>query len=117
MLSFRTLLLSSMKTYYRNPQVIFFSLFFPVVFMGLFGLFNFGGGASVEVGVVDQAHNRASTQFIARLQGIKAAHLHQGSLDAEKAALVAGHRDAIAVLPDSLGAPGAAPIAALDRPR
>src|SRR5437588_3117769 len=95
---------SSLKAYFRNRGAIFFSLLVPLMIMGIFGLINFGGGtSSVNIGVVDQAHNQVSNTIISNLQGIKAVKLHLGSLDAEKQQLQQGNRDLVAVLPASIG--------------
>jgi ABC-2 type transport system permease protein len=72
--------------------------------MGIFGLINFGNSTpSVNIGVVDQAHNQVSDTIISNLRGIKAVKLHLGSLDAEKRELTQGNRDLVAVLPASIG--------------
>src|SRR5436305_12738841 len=72
--------------------------------MGIFGLINFGNNTpSVNIGLVDQAHNQVSNTIISNLQGIKAVKLHLGRLDAEKRELTQGNRDLVAILPASIG--------------
>jgi len=91
---------SSLKAYFRNRGAIFFSLLVPLMIMGIFGLINFGNSTpSVNIGVVDQAHNQVSDTIISNLRGIRAVKLHLGSLDAEKRELTQGNRDLVAVLP------------------
>ncbi|HEY8738612.1 MAG TPA: ABC transporter permease [Candidatus Dormibacteraeota bacterium] len=95
---------SSLKAYFRNRGAIFFSLLVPLMIMGIFGLINFGNSTpSVNIGVVDQAHNQVSNTILANLRGIKAVKLHTGDLAAEKHALTQGNRDLVAVLPASIG--------------
>src|ERR1700675_4745000 len=95
---------SSLKAYFRNRGAIFFSLLVPLMIMGIFGLINFGSGTpSVNIGVVDQAHNPVSSTIISSLKGIKAVKLHTGGLDSEKHELQQGNRDLVAVLPASIG--------------
>src|SRR5213080_1402707 len=95
---------SSLKAYFRNRGAIFFSLLVPLLIMGIFGLINFGNNTpSVNIGVVDQAHNQVSNTIISNLQGIKAVKLHLGGLDAEKRELTQGNRDLVAILPASIG--------------
>jgi ABC-2 type transport system permease protein len=101
--AFGTLLLMSLKAYYRNRQAIFFSLVFPLLIMVIFGLLNLGGSTSVHVGVVDKAHNQASQRVVDGLKQVSAVKLEQGSEDAEVAALNRGDRDLVAVLPADLG--------------
>jgi len=95
---------SSLKAYFRNRGAIFFSLLVPLMIMGIFGLINFGNSTpSVNIGVVDQAHNQVSGRIISSLQGIKAVKLHTGALDSERHELQQGNRDLVAVLPASIG--------------
>src|SRR5207245_7744760 len=95
---------SSLKAYFRNRGAIFFSLLVPLMIMGIFGLINFGNSTpSVNIGVVDQAHNQVSGRIISSLQGITAVKLHTGALDSERRELQQGNRDLVAVLPASIG--------------
>ena len=101
---FWMLTFSSMKAYFRNFSALFFTFLIPLVILGIFGLINFGNNtATVNVGVVDQAHNQVSSTIITSLKGIKAVKLHTGSLDSEKRELQKGSRDLVAVLPSSIG--------------
>jgi ABC-2 type transport system permease protein len=112
---FLVLLSTSLKAYYRNRQAIFFGFIFPLVFMGIFGLLNFGGAGKLDIGIADQANNPQSQAFIKVIEGIKSVTVHTGSEGAEKSALQLGHRDAVAVLPPEFGAavqpgPPSAPV-------
>jgi len=97
------LTMTAFKMYLRNRQVIFFNLFFPVMIVVIFGLINGNGNVAVNIGVVDQAHNPVSQLVISRLSQIKAVKLHTGTLGSERAALERGDRDAVVVLPATLG--------------
>jgi ABC-2 type transport system permease protein len=101
--AFPTMLVASIKAYYRNPQAMFFSVIFPLVIMVIFGLLNLGGTTKVDVGVVDLAKSATSTRFVDSLKKIEAVNLHQGSQDAEVAALDKGDRDLVVVLPADMG--------------
>ena len=100
---FSVLTVTALKMYVRNRQVIFFNLFFPVMIVVIFGLINGNGNVAVHLGVVDQAHNQVSQLVISQLQQVKAVKLKTGSLPDEQAALQRGDRDAVVVLPASLG--------------
>jgi ABC-2 type transport system permease protein len=96
---------SALKAYFRNRGAIFFSLLVPLMIMVIFGLINFGNSTpTVNIGVVDQAHNQASSTLLSNLWSIKAVKLHTGSLASEKHELEQGNRDLVAVLPASIGA-------------
>lgn len=97
------LTITAFKMYVRNRQVIFFNLFFPVMIVVIFGLINGNGNVSVNIGVVDQAHNQVSQIVLDRLGQFKAVKLHTGNLDSERAALERGDRDVVVVLPATLG--------------
>jgi ABC-2 type transport system permease protein len=94
---------SSIKGYVRNWQAMFFALLVPLMILGIFGLLNFGGTVTLDIGVVDQANNQASQALMDNLRQVKAVKLHTGSLAAERAALEQGDRQLVAVLPSSLG--------------
>ena len=100
---FPTLLSISLKSYVRNRQAIFFGFFFPLVFMGIFGLLNFGGGGKLDIGVVDQAQNSLSQSYVKAIGGVKNVNLHTGTESAEKAQLQGGHRDLVLVIPPEFG--------------
>jgi ABC-2 type transport system permease protein len=101
--AFPTLLVTSIKAYYRNRSAIFFSLLVPLMLMIGFGLLNLGGGNTSErVGVVDQAHNAASKQIVDNLKKMPVLKLSFGTQAAETAALKKGERAIVVVLPAEL---------------
>ena len=59
----RTLL----RIFSRDRQAIFFTLFFPITFMAIFGLASSGDEEPIEVGIVDGAGNDFSARFIETL--------------------------------------------------
>src|SRR5256714_7998094 len=95
---------SSLKAYFRNRGAIFFSLLVPLMIMGIFGLINFGNSTpSVNIGVVDQAHNDVSSRIISSLQGIKAVKRHTAAPVTERHELHQGNRHLVAVLLATIG--------------
>jgi ABC-2 type transport system permease protein len=60
----RTLL----KIFSRDRQAIFFTLFFPITFMAIFGLSSTGEEDPIEIGIVDNATNAFSARFIEKLE-------------------------------------------------
>ena len=60
----RTLL----KIFSRDRQAIFFTLFFPITFMAIFGFINTGEEEPLELGIVDHSMNAFSARFIATLE-------------------------------------------------
>ena len=60
----RTLL----KIFSRDRQAIFFTLFFPITFMVIFGIASRGGDDPIEIGIDDEANNAFSARFIESLE-------------------------------------------------
>jgi ABC-2 type transport system permease protein len=56
-----------LRIFSRDRQAIFFSLFFPVIFMSVFGLVGSGDDDPMPIGIVDMAGNALSADFIATL--------------------------------------------------
>ena len=57
------------RTYFRNPVALFFSLFFPIILIALFGLiFSASGSGPVTIQVLNLDHNSpVSEQFLSAL--------------------------------------------------
>jgi ABC-2 type transport system permease protein len=87
------------RAFVRDFTGLFFSLFLPLGFMLIFGALNFGAATAVDVGIVDQAQNPASFSFVDALDQVDAFDITKGTLDEERAALEAGDRDMVVVLP------------------
>lgn len=58
-----------LKIFSRDRQAIFFTLFFPITFMVIFGIASGGGEDPIEIGIVDNASNTFSERFIDTLEG------------------------------------------------
>ena len=93
-----TLLL--LRAYARDRTALFFGFLFPLLFMVLFGVLNFGGSVSVDLAVVDEAKNEQSASFISTLKQIDTLKITTtGDRDAEIAKLTANDRDLVLVIP------------------
>ena len=88
-----------LRAYARDRTALFFGFFFPLLFMVLFGVLNFGGSVRVDLAVVDEAKNEQSASFISTLQKIETLRITTGARDAELAKLSAGDRDLVLVIP------------------
>lgn len=93
----------SIKMWSRDRAAMFWTFFLPLVIMVIFGLLNFGELGRVDVGIVDQAENEASKNFIQGLSKIDALKISTGESESERAALADGKRDLVIVLPPGLG--------------
>lgn len=92
----RTLL----KIFSRDRQAIFFTLFFPITFMVIFGIASSGGEDPIEIGIVDNADNGFSERFIETLQGKTLFHVNVGTEEDFRAQVIDGDLALALVLPE-----------------
>jgi len=88
-----------LRAYRRDRVALFFGFFFPLIFMGLFGILNFGSFGSVNLGIVDNANNADSQAFRAGLAKIQTLKITNGADAEQQAALQKGDRDLVVVIP------------------
>ncbi len=93
------LFVASILMFVRNRAAVFFSLFLPLIIMLIFGVLNFEGATTIQLGVVDEAQNDASRQLADRLRGVSYLELSSGTRDAEVASLEARDVDFALVIP------------------
>lgn len=107
MKSISKLFFCDLKTYLRDKQALFWTIFFPVMFVFLFGLFNFEKMGTSHVAVIDEAKSDESSKFIEELKEIKIFKIHQDEEDIIKAkeSLEKGDLDFILVIPESFKKP------------
>ncbi len=89
-----------LRAYARDRTALFFGFLFPLLFMALFGVLNFGGSVRVDLAVVDEAKNEQSASFIDALQKIDTLRVTTtGERDAEIVKLTGGDRDLVLIIP------------------
>jgi ABC-2 type transport system permease protein len=93
------LFVASAKMFVRNRAAVFFSLFLPLIIMLIFGVLNFEGATELDVGIVDEADNEASSALTARLAEYDYLVISEGERDTELAALEEGDRGYVIVIP------------------
>jgi ABC-2 type transport system permease protein len=96
---FWALFVASVLMFVRNRAAVFFSLFLPLIIMLIFGVLNFDAPTKVRVGVVDEAHNEASTRLADGLAAFEYLELSSGSRAANLAELEAGDLGFVLVIP------------------
>ena len=103
----RTLLgltVANVKSLVRDRAALFWTIFFPIMFVFLFGwIFGGTGDARISVGYVDLDGSPASAGLHQAFAGVQLLTLQDGSLDAEKAAMQHGDVSAVIVVPKGLG--------------
>ncbi|HEX2141422.1 MAG TPA: ABC transporter permease [Candidatus Limnocylindria bacterium] len=100
---FWVLFVASVKMFVRNRVALFFSLFLPMVIMLIFGVLNFGGSASISMGLVDEAQTDASTALASAVEDVETLEVADGGRDALLTALEEGDLDMVVVIPEGWG--------------
>lgn len=85
----------------RDRQFIFFSLFFPIIFMTVFGFINRGGQEAVRIGIVNESSNEIAIDFIHQISSNPLFAVTEGAEPELRDALIAGDQTLVLVLPSS----------------
>ena len=96
---FWALFVASVLMFVRNRAAVFFSLFLPLIIMLIFGVLNFEGTTTIQLGIVDEAHNAASAKLINGLGAFDYLEPTSGSREAQLAELADGNLDFVLVIP------------------
>ncbi|MGD0861735.1 MAG: ABC transporter permease [Candidatus Limnocylindrales bacterium] len=103
------LTVANVRSLIRDRAALFWTFFFPVMFVFLFGwIFGGSGGSKIAIGFVDQDHTVVSTGLQQAFSRVTLLTIQTGSLEAEKAAMQHGDISAIVVVPSGTGAAVAA---------
>ncbi len=103
------LTVANVKSLVRDRAALFWTIFFPVMFVFLFGwIFGGSGSSKISVGFVDQDGTAASAGVKQAFVEVTLLNLKVGSLDDEKAAMQHGDVSAVIVIPKGLQAAVAA---------
>ena len=65
------LFIANVKMTYRNRQALFWALAFPLIFLVIFGLFNFDQPPSAGLTIVDHAEDEVSQGLIREFEQIE----------------------------------------------
>ena len=96
------------KIFLRDRQSIFFSLFFPVVFMSIFAFIRGGGAEPIPLGVVNQSDGAAAARLVELLREDLAFTVISGAEDELRGQLIAGEQMLVLVLPPDFDRPAGA---------
>lgn len=96
------------KIFLRDRQSIFFSLFFPVIFMTVFGFVNDGEQEPINTGLVDLSNTQVAADFIAELQADPRFIVTRADEATLREQLVAGDQTLVLVLPEDFEVSAAA---------
>jgi ABC-2 type transport system permease protein len=103
------LTVANIRSLVRDRAALFWTFFFPVMFVFLFGwIFGGSGDSKVTIGFVDQDNTPVSMGFQQAFSQVNLLTIQTGSLEAEEAAMQHGDISAIVVVPSGTGAAVAA---------
>lgn len=86
------------KMFFREREAVFWTFFFPIFMIVMFGFIRFDSFGRVETGIVNSTGNAESIQPLKKIQTIR---IHEGSKDSELQALKKGERDLVIVVPQN----------------
>lgn len=89
-----------LKIFLRDRQSIFFSLFFPIIFMTVFGFANSGGQDPINVGVVNDSDAVVAAEFVQQLIDNPIFNVTVGVEDSLRGELEEGDQTMVLVLPE-----------------
>jgi ABC-2 type transport system permease protein len=101
------LFLYNLKMFFRDKQAFFWTIFFPVMFVTLFGLFDFERMGTSNIAIIDQSGSDQSAEFIDGLKEIETLKIQQEEENVERAkeSLEKGDLDFVLVIPEGFGRP------------
>ena len=106
------LTIANLKMLGRNRQTVFWALFFPLILVVVFGLFDFTSASLSDIAVIDQANSPASQQLVSALGDIEILSLNPSPADTDsgRRMIADGDLDYLIVVPQGFAAPGDAPL-------
>ena len=101
------LFFANLKMTFRDKQAIFWSLLFPVMFIIIFGLFNFESIGDSKYIVIDRAMTELSEQFVEGFSEIEFLKREEfsGTVDEARELLKQGDIDMVLVIPENFSMP------------
>jgi ABC-2 type transport system permease protein len=99
-----SLTLASLKMYFRNRTAVFFSLFFPLVLICVFGFLGSNAGkGSIKVALTDNAGSQLSKNYVDSIKKIDTFDIKQTNEGDARDQVVKGKVDLQVVIPQTFG--------------
>src|SRR5690242_602326 len=99
----RGLTIASLKMYFRNRTALFFSLFFPLVFITVFGFIFKNTNATFKIDVVNQSETQLAQGFSDSLHKVPAFKINEVSASDAADDLNKGNADLTVTIPEGFG--------------
>lgn len=94
------LTVACVKMFFRQREALFWTLFFPLFMIILFGFVKFDRAPAIDLGIVAESGGRAS-EFARRLSRVSTLKIHTGPRAQEMKALELGERTLVLDIPES----------------
>lgn len=98
-----SLTIASCKMYFRNRAAVFFTMFIPLAFIGVFGLLSKGGGSTLTIGLTNNSQTELSKSVVTALGDIKYFKIEEQSQQDARDKLGKGKIDLQIVIPKEFG--------------
>ena len=101
------LVIANLKIMVRDSQTLFWALVFPLIFVIIFGLFDFEPSSTVDLAIIDQANSegsRALSRKLSETEHLKIDARYTGRIEAQEA-LQGGDLENLLIIPESAEIP------------
>ena len=104
------LTVANLKIMARNRQTTFWALFFPLILVVAFGLFDFTTAAGSDIAIINAAETPASRQLVTALSDVEILQLQEmsGDLKDGRRLIADGELDFVLAIPQGFGSAGLA---------
>jgi ABC-2 type transport system permease protein len=103
--SLKSLTIASIKMYFRNRAAIFFTLFLPLAFIGVFGLLSKSNSSRFTIAVTNQSQSQLAKGVEDAMRQVKAFDVKDMPLDESTTKLGKGKVDLQVIIPKEFGEP------------
>ena len=104
-----SLTVASTKMYFRNRTALFFTLFLPLAFVGIFGLLNQSGASKLTLDVTNNSKTQLGTAVLKSIKGVDAFRVKEVPQSEGATELNKGKVDLQVVIPEDFGRVGFGP--------
>lgn len=98
-----SLTIASIRMYFRNRTALFFTLFLPLAFIGVFGLLSQSSAPVIKLDVTNQSHTQLATGFLTALKKVSTFSVSETSENTAASQLGKGKIDLQVIIPPTFG--------------
>lgn len=102
----RSLTIASIKMYFRNTAALFFTMFVPIAFIGVFGLLSKSEGIKLTLDITNQSNSVLSRNIVEAIKNVKTFQVSETSQQDAADKLSKGKLDLQVIIPEDFGQVG-----------